>query len=190
MSSLLLILLSAVLVCYYAPLIAGLHPLVEGDHFESVKGIAVVSAATLVAVAPLSYVIEHALLKPHGLEYLRPLVLAIVIMIVAQLAEMVIRVQGQLIVRSNRLVLFTVSNCAVLGVAWLTTLRSRSLVDALLLGMGTGIAFAALLLMFTALQHRYRHADIPQIFRDAPVALITVGLIALACMGFVGLIQE
>jgi Na+-translocating ferredoxin:NAD+ oxidoreductase subunit A len=52
------------------------------------------------------------------------------------------------------------------------------------------VAFAAMLLMFTALQQRQRYASIATIFRDAPVALVTVGLMALACMGFVGLIQE
>jgi electron transport complex protein RnfA len=189
-SSLLLILLSAVLVCYYAPMIPALQPFIEADHFESVKGIAFASVITLLLVAPVSYLLEHLLLAPRGLEHLRTLILVIVIMAVAQLAGIAMQFSGRWVPVPRKLVLLTTSNCAVLGVALLNTTRSRNFSDSLLLGAGTGVAFAAMLLMFTALQQRQRYANIPLIFRDAPVALVTVGLMALACMGFSGLIRE
>ena len=44
--------------------------------------------------------------------------------------------------------------------------------------------------MFTAMQQRTRHADVPFVFREAPAALITIGLMALAFMGFSGLVRE
>lgn len=189
MSALLLILLSAVLVCYYAPLIPSLNPFIEADHFENVRGIALAAALTLVVISPLSYLIEHRLLAAFGLQHLRPLILVLVTVAVAQLAVVAMRLSGRMPLK-HALLLLTMSNCAVFGVALLSVTRARSFGDSVLLGLGTGVAFAAMLLMFTALQQRQRYADIPSIFRDAPVALVTVGLMALACMGFVGLIQE
>lgn len=189
MSALLLILLSAVLVCYYAPLIPSLNPFLEADHFENARSIALASAIALAVISPLSYLIEHRLLTVFGLQYLRPLVLVIVIVVVAQLAAMALRLSGRMPVK-HAFLLLTLSNCAVLGVSLLSIVRARSFGDSVLLGLGTGVAFAAMLLMFTALQLRQRYASIASIFRDAPVALVTVGLMALACMGFVGLIQE
>ena len=189
MSALLLILLSAVLVCYYAPLIPSLNPFLEADHFENAWSIALASAITLVIISPVSYLIEHQVLTVFGLQHLRPLVLVLVVVIVAQLAAMALRLSGRAPVK-HAFLLLTMSNCAVLGVALLSVVRARSFGDSVLLGVGTGVAFAAMLLMFTALQQRQRYANIASIFRDAPVALVTVGLMALACMGFVGLIQE
>ena len=189
MSALLLILLSAVLVCYYAPLLPSLNPFVETDHFESAQGMALASAVTLVIISPVGYLIEHQLLARFELQPLRPLVLVIVIMAVAQLAAMAVRLSGRMPIK-HAFLLLTTSNCAVLGVALLSIVRARSFRDSLLLGLGTGVAFAALLLMFTALQQRQRYANLPAVFREAPVSLVTVGLMALACMGFVGLIQE
>ena len=123
------------------------------------------------------------------MQHLRPLVLVIVLVVVAQLAAMAMRLAGRMPIK-HAFLLLTMSNCAVLGVALLSIVRARSFADSVLLGLGTGVAFAAMLLMFTALQQRQRYANIATIFRDAPVALVTVGLMALACMGFVGLIQE
>jgi electron transport complex protein RnfA len=189
MSALLLILLSAVLVCYYAPLIPSLKPFVETDHFENARSIALASALALIVISPVSYLIEHRLLAVLGLQHLRPLILVIVIVIVAQLATTAMRLSGRMPLKHGFLLL-TISNSAVLGAALLSILRTRSFGDAVLMGLATGVAFAAMLLMFTAMQHRQRYANIPAVFRDAPAALVTVGLMALACMGFVGLIQE
>jgi Na+-translocating ferredoxin:NAD+ oxidoreductase subunit A len=190
MSALLLILLSAVLVCHYAPTIPALNPFISRDHFESVSGIALASALTLIVVSPLSYVIEHAVLEPRGLGQLRTLIFVILVMAVAQLASFAMRLSKRWIPAPQAFLLLMTSNSAVLGVAFLNTTRSRSFGDSLLLGMGTGLAFAALLLMFTALQQRLRYANMPALFRDTPAALVTVGLMALACMGFTGLIRE
>ena len=189
MSALLLILLSAVLVCYYAPLLRPLNPFIEADHFENVRSIALASALTLAVISPVSYLLEHQVLAIFALQHLRPLVLMLVIVGVAQLVMVAMRLAGRMPLQ-HAFLLLSISNCAVLGVALLSIVRARSFGDSILLGLGTGVAFAAMLLMFTALQQRQRYADIPAIFRDAPVALVTVGLMALACMGFVGLIQE
>ena len=190
MSALLLILLSAVLVCYYAPTIPALNPFISADHFDGVTGVAIATAATLIVVSPLSYLIEHNLLAPRGLEQLRTLVFVVIVMVVAQLAATLLRVSKRWIPVPHAFLLLMTCNSAVLGVAFLNATRARSLGDSLLLGIGTGVAFATLLLMFTALQQRLRYAPLPAMFRDAPVALVSVGLMALACMGFTGLIRE
>lgn len=191
MSALLLILLSAVLVCHYAPTIPALNPFLCRDHFDSVTGIALASALMLIVISPLSYGVEHALLAPRGLGQLRTLVFVILVMAIAQLlANLAMRLSKRWIPAPHAFLLLMTSNSAVLGVAFLNTTRARSFGDSLLLGAGAGIAFAALLLMFTAMQQRLRYANMPALFRDTPVALVTVGLMALACMGFTGLIRE
>ena len=57
-------------------------------------------------------------------------------------------------------------------------------------GLGAGVGFAFMLLAFAAIHDRLQHANIPATLREAPIALITIGIMALAFMGFSGLIQE
>jgi electron transport complex protein RnfA len=190
MSSLLLILLSAVLVGYYAATIPALKPFVDADQFDTAMGIAVATFVAIAIVSPLSYLFEHQLLAPLGLGHLRILGLVIIVLIVAQLVSALLHRSSRWILRGHAFVVLMTTNCGVLGVALLNTTRVRSFSDSLLVGAGTGFAFAITLLMFTAMQQRTRHADVPFVFREAPAALITIGLMALAFMGFSGLVRE
>lgn len=190
MSSLLLILLSAVLACHYASGVAALKPFVEADPFTNAVGIALAVFVTMTVMTPLSYALEHAVLAPYDLGYLRTFASIIVIMAVVQLIAVAMHRKGRWIpVRPAFQILMT-TNCAVLGVALSGMTRMSSFADAIVFGAATGLAFGAMFAMFTTMQQRLRFANVPEIFRDAPVALITVGLMALAFMGFTGLIKD
>ena len=190
MSALLLILLSAVLVGYYAATIPALKPFVDADQFDTATGIALATFVALAIISPVSYLVEHQLLRPLSQGHLRILALVILVMIVAQAVSLLLGRSDRWILRGHAFVVLMTTNCAVLGVALLNTTRVRSFTDSLLFGAGTGLAFAITLLMFTAMQQRTRHADVPAVFREAPAALITIGLMALAFMGFAGLVRE
>ena len=82
------------------------------------------------------------------------------------------------------------TNTALLGIALITDMRAPTFGAALLLAVGAAVALALLLLAFAALYERLQHPDVPAIFREAPLALITAGIMALAFMGFSRLIQE
>ena len=82
------------------------------------------------------------------------------------------------------------TNTALLGIALITDLRAATFGVAVLLAFGAAAALAILLLAFAALYERLQQADVPVVFREAPLALVTAGIMALAFMGFSGLIQE
>ncbi len=185
-----MILLSAVLVCHYAPAISGLRPFEESAPLTNATGLALASLATMMLVAPLGYAVEHVLLAAYRLEFLRTFVFIILIMIVVQLVGLAMQRHGRWHPVRNSFTLLMTAHCAVLGIALLATSRATSWPGALLWGCSTGLAFGAMLLSFTALQQRLRQANVPAIFRDAPIALITIGLMALAFMGFTGLIRD
>lgn len=188
MSALLLIVLSAVLVCHYAPAVMGQRIFQTGDALRHAAGIAVASVLLLLALAPLSYLIERWVLVPNDLRYLRTFVLVAV-------AIILVRPVGWLLPRWGwtpaypAFVRLMAANCVILGAALLTA-RTASVAAALWLGIGSGLAFAALLLTFTALHQRVQQADVPASFRDAPIALITAGLMAVALMGLIGLVRD
>lgn len=190
MSSLLLILLSAVLACHYASGMPALKPFVEADPFENAVGIALAVFVTVTVITPLGYALERAVLVPYELRYLQTFATIIVIMAVVQLVAVAMRRNGRWIPVRPAFQMLMTTNCAVLGIALAGIALMNSFMEAMMFGAATGLAFGAMFALFTAMQQRLRNANVPAIFRDAPVALITVGLMALAFMGFTGLIRD
>ena len=81
------------------------------------------------------------------------------------------------------------TQCAMLGMALFSASALETLSEALAYGVGAALLLAALSAAFAALRERIDAADIPIAFRGIPIALITAGFMALALMGFVGMIR-
>ena len=189
MSSLLLILLSAVLASHYAPALLGTRLFEETDAHSNSIGWALASFILIAVIAPAGHLIEHALLRPFDAAYLRTYVLVILVMILAPLAALWLPRLGPWTPVRPAFVLVAIGNPAVLGTA-LMSAEVADVATALWSGVGIGIAFALMLLAFTALHARVAAARVPLAFRDTPIALVTTGLMALALMGLTGLIRD
>jgi electron transport complex protein RnfA len=191
MSSLLLILLSAVLISHFAlTRVPALKPFIGANDFEAAGGLALAVSISTAVIAPLSYVLRHQVLQPLHVLYLQPLLFIVVIMVIAQCMRLALEKQSRWIPAGPALFALLTANSAILGTALLVPTRAQTLLDAFGLGLGVGLSFAILLLCLTTLQQRLRHAAIAMSFRDAPLALVTAGVMALALMGFSGLIAE
>ena len=81
------------------------------------------------------------------------------------------------------------TNCAVLGVALLSFNAQHNFIQSFTYGIGASLGFSLVLILFSAMRERLEVADIPVAFKGAPIALITAGLMALAFMGFTGLVK-
>lgn len=192
MSALLLILLSAVLVNIMA-----LTRLPSWRPFEAISGtfaaaraLAMASLVTVPVVATITWTLSTGLLEPNGLGYLRTLVFVAVILGIVPLVELMFRRNGRLRPQRPGFALLTTTNSAVLGISLMVDIRMQNILDAVLFAIAMAAALGFLLLAFAALQERLQHADVPAVFREAPVALVTAGIMALAFMGFTGFIQE
>jgi H+/Na+-translocating ferredoxin:NAD+ oxidoreductase subunit A len=192
MSSLLMVLLSSVLVTtvvlahmpQWRPFVA------PTDIFGGARVVAIVCLVAVPAVALLGWLLARLVLAPWHLEYLRTPVLVAVVLIVVPLLEVALRRRGTVLTQQPGFALVMSTNTALLGIALITDLRSATFGVAVLFAIGAAVALALLLLAFAALYERLQHADIPVVFREAPLALVTAGIMALAFMGFTGLIQE
>jgi H+/Na+-translocating ferredoxin:NAD+ oxidoreductase subunit A len=191
-SSLLLILLSTVLVNIVAlGSVPAWRPFATGAaDVDAARALAYANLAVLVPVACVSWLLSHLLLARFGLGYLRTPVFVAVVLIVVPVVELSFRRQGRWLPQRPAFSLLLATNAAVLGVASMIDERMRRFVDAFLFSAGIGLALGFLILAYAAMLSRLRYADVPAVFRDAPVALVALGIMALAFMGFTGLIQE
>lgn len=81
------------------------------------------------------------------------------------------------------------TNCAVLGAAELNAKAARPVLESTVFGTATGIGFALALLLFASLRERLELSKIPKPFQGTSIALITAGILAMAFMGFSGLVK-
>jgi len=190
MSDYLLILVSTVLANNFVLVrFLGLCPFMGvSNKLEGAIGMSVATLFVLTLSSVSSYLLSRYLLQPLGLEYLSTLSFILVIAVVVQLTEMIIRSSSPLLYRILGIFLpLITTNCAVLGVALLNVQEQHNLLQSALYGFGAAAGFGMVLIMFSAMRERIAFADVPVHFRGAPIGLITAGLMALAFMGFSGL---
>ncbi len=190
MGEYLLILVSTVLANNFVLVrFLGLCPFMGvSTKLEGAMGMAVATAFVLTLSSASSYLMHRYLLQPLDLEYLSTLSFILVIAVVVQLTEMVMRKTSPLLYRILGIFLpLITSNCAVLGVALLNVQEQHNLLQSALYGFGAASGFGLVLVMFAAMRERLAFAGVPQHFQGAPIRLVTAGLMALAFMGFNGL---
>ena len=164
----------------------GLCPFVgAANSFDNAVGMAAATLFVLTLSAVASYLLYRYLLAPLGLEYLSLLTFILAIAVIVQLTETLMRHHSPLLYRSLGLFLpLITSNCAVLGVALLNVREQHNLLQSALFGFGAAAGFGLVLVAFAAMRERLELADVPALFRGAPIALVSAGLMSLGFMGF------
>ena len=190
MTSYLFIVIGAVLVNNVVLVrILGLCPFMGvSKKLETAIGMGVATTFVLTLGAGTSYLIDHYLLQPFDLTYLRTLSFIVVIAAIVQMTELVIEKTSPLLhqVLGIYLPLIT-TNCAVLGVPLLNVGFNHNLFESLLFGFGSSLGFTLALVLFAGIRERLDGADVPLPFRGTAIAMITAGFMSLAFMGFAGL---
>lgn len=167
----------------------GLCPFMGASQkMSSAYGMCLATIFVLTLASAISYVVNVTLLIPLEVEFLRIIVFIVIIAAIVQLAEMMIRNSQPVLYQVLGIFIpLITTNCAVLGVALINVRQSHSFLESVFFGLGAGIGFSLVLLMFAALRERMVHADIPQVFAGSAINMITAGLLSLAFMGFTGM---
>lgn len=190
MKAWLLILVSTVLVNNFVLVrFLGLCPFMGVSRsVDSALGMGLATTFVLTLASICSYLINTWILIPLEVEFLRTIAFIFVIAALVQFTELWIRKSSPALhtVLGIYLPLIT-TNCAVLGVALLSTNHNHSLAEAAVYGFGAACGFTLVLTLFAAMRERLESADIPAAFSGNAIALITAGIMSLAFMGFAGL---
>lgn len=151
-------------------------------------GLAVTFVMTLASM--ISYLVYNYILVPRDLEYLYTIAFILVIASLVQLVEMIIQKSSPSLYQALGVYLpLITTNCAVLGVAVINMQANYSLVKSIINGLGTAIGFTLAIVILAGIRERIEYNDIPKPFKGYPIVLITAGLMAIAFLGFQGLIK-
>lgn len=192
MTDYLLLLASTVLVNNFVLVkFLGLCPVMGvSNKVESAIGMSFATTFVLTLASICSFIVEHAILVPLELQYLRTLSFILIIAVVVQFTEMVVHKTSPALYRVLGIFLpLITTNCAVLGVALLNINADHSFIESAIYGFGAAVGFSLVLILFSAIRERLAAADVPVSFQGASIAMITAGLMSLAFMGFTGLVK-
>ena len=190
MSHYLFILVGAVLVNNVVLVkILGLCPFMGvSKKLETAYGMGAATTFVLTMATGASYIIDHFLLIPFGLEYLRTLSFIVTIAAIVQLTEMVIAKTSPALQQTLGIYLpLITTNCAVLGVALFQTAREYSFAQAMVFSFGGGAGFTLALVLMASVRERLQLSSVPGVAQGTALSLMLAGLLSMAFMGFAGL---
>ena len=126
---------------------------------------------------------------PLRIEYMQTIVFILVIAALVQMVEIILKKISPALYQALGIFLpLITTNCAVLGVAILLVQKNYNLLQSFTYAVSTAVGFALALVVFSGIRERLELNDVPKAMRGVPVALVTAGILAMAFMGFAGLV--
>ncbi|WP_019229533.1 NADH:ubiquinone reductase (Na(+)-transporting) subunit E [Sedimentibacter sp. B4] len=151
-------------------------------------GVAVTMVLSFTTV--LNYIVYWNILVPFGLEYLMYIVFILVIAAFVQLLEMVMeRYLSNLYYALGIFLPLITVNCAILGVSLFMVARQYDFLQTFMFSVGSGIGWALAITAMAGIRSKLNENSIPEGLRGAPITLIITGIMALAFIGFSGMVQ-
>lgn len=168
----------------------GLCPLMGvSNKLDSALGMGMATAFVLTVSSVCGWFIESWILVPFNIEFLRILSFILVIAVVVQFTELLMKKFSPILHRALGIFLpLITTNCAVLGVALLNIREQHGFVQSLIYGVGSAIGFSLVMIIFAGIRERLAVAEVPETFEGTPVAMVTAGILSMAFMGFSGIL--
>ncbi|MHC4855685.1 MAG: Rnf-Nqr domain containing protein [Planctomycetota bacterium] len=137
----------------------------------------------------INYVINKYILAVWGLGHLQFIVFIAVIAAFVQLVEMIVeRFSPKLYFSLGIFLPLITVNCAILGASLFVILRGYTFIQTVGFGFGAGLGWLVAIVLLAGLQQKMRYSDIPKPFRGVSVAMIITCVMAMAFMGFAGMV--
>ncbi len=191
MASILTIIISSVFVNNFVmSQFMGICPFLGvSKKLDSAVGMGLAVTFVMTVASAFSNLAYTLILVPLEKEYLYTIVFILVIASLVQFVEMVIQKISPALYSSLGVYLpLITTNCAVLGVAVLNMQSGYNLVESIINGFAGGLGFMMGIVLFAGIRERTAHNRILSCFEGFPIALISAGLMAIAFLGFQGLV--
>ena len=144
----------------------------------------------LACTSVLNYLVYNLVLVPLGLEYMRFIVFIIIIAAFVQLVEMIIERYFESLYYSLGIFLPLITvNCAILGVSLFMIIREYNLIQSFAFGVGSGLGWTLAIVAMAGIRKKIKSAKIPKGLEGPGITLIITGIMALAFLGFSGIVQ-
>lgn len=157
---------------------------------KSANGLGLAVTVVLTITTAINWAMMRYILIPLDLMVYRYIVFIIVIAATVQMLEMIIdRVSPALYMSLGIFLPLITVNCAILGVALFMQIRNYDFFQTLAFGFGSGLGWWLAILALAAIQKKVARAPVPAGLKGPGITLITIGFMALAFVGFSGMLN-
>ena len=137
-----------------------------------------------------TYLIQKFILEPFDMVYMQTIAFILVIAALVQMVEIILKKVSPSLYQALGVFLpLITTNCCVLGVAILVIQKDFSLLASVVYGISTALGFTLALVVFAGIREQLARTELPVAFRGIPIALISAGILAMAFMGFSGIVR-
>ena len=151
-------------------------------------GAAVVFVMTLSTI--VTFLLQKFVLVPFGIEFLQTIVFILVIAALVQMVEIILKKISPSLYQALGVFLpLITTNCAVLGISILVVQQGYNLSEGITYAIGISLGFTLAMVIFAGLREHLELVEVPKGVKGIPIALITAGILAMAFMGFAGLVK-
>jgi len=158
--------------------------------FNSSNGLGLAVTVVLTITGVVNWAVLHYILYPLGLYYLRFIVFIIVIAAVVQILEMVIdRLSPALYMTLGIFLPLITVNCAILGAVLFIEIRNYSLLQSAIFSLGSGLGWWLAIASLADIRKKVDKAPVPAGLKGPGITLITIGFMAMAFIGFSGMLK-
>jgi electron transport complex protein RnfA len=156
---------------------------------STASGMAGAVAFVMVLATIVTYLIQNYILNRLGLAYLQTIAFILVIASLVQLVEIILKKVSPALYQALGIFLpLITTNCAILGVAILTIQKEFNLMEGVVYAIANAIGFGLALVIFAGIREHLDLQNVPKGLKGTPIALIAAGILAMAFMGFSGLV--
>lgn len=147
---------------------------------------AVVFVITLATT--VTWLIYTYVLLPFDITFLQTITFILVIAALVQMVEIILKKISPPLYQALGIYLpLITTNCAVLGLALLVIAKDYNLVQSVVFASANAIGFGLAIIIFSGIREHLDLMGVPKGMAGIPIALVTAGILALAFMGFSGM---
>ena len=163
---------------------------------DTAAGLGMAVTFVMTSTTALNWLIYHGILREGAalcgadLTHLTFIIFIAVIAAFVQFVEMFVeRFSPRLYYALGIFLPLITVNCAILGVSLFMVIREYSLVQSLAFGLGAGLGWALAIILIAGLRQKMGYSDVPKPFQGVAVAMVITGVMAMAFMGFAGMVS-
>lgn len=156
---------------------------------DTALGMSAAVAFVMVLATICTFLLQRYVLDPMNLGFLQTLTFILVIAALVQMVEIVLKKVSPALYSALGIFLpLITTNCTILGVAILVIQKDYTLLESVVYALSTAIGFGLALVLFAGIREQLQFSKLPKAMEGTPIALITAGILAMAFMGFTGIV--
>ncbi|MBD3225781.1 MAG: electron transport complex subunit RsxA [Caldithrix sp.] len=157
---------------------------------DTALGMSMAVVFVMTLAGSITYIIQKYVLIPLDITYLQTIAFILVIASLVQFVEIVMKKVAPALFKALGIFLpLITTNCAILGVAILATQKLDTFVYAVIFSFASALGFGLALVIFSGIREALENREVPKVFAGSPIALIIAGILAMAFMGFSGMVK-